>query len=87
MAGVQEINPFIVQVAPKEPTDEMTVGDFLLGSFGLAGALVLLSLVLAALFAVLLVRWNRRHPPEDDHPPSISPDAVTSDVRPSSPVR
>jgi ABC-type phosphate transport system permease subunit len=76
----QETKPFIVHVIPKEPTEEMTVGDFLLSTFSLAGALVVLSLVLAALFAILLVRWNRRHPPELDHPPSINPD--TSGDRP-----
>lgn len=84
---MQETKPFIVQVVPKEPTEEMTVGDFLVGVFGLAGALVLLSLVLAGLFAILLVRWNRRHPPEQDHLPSVSPDVVTPDGRPSSPAR
>lgn len=69
----QETKPFIVQVLPREPTEETTVGDVLLASFGLTGVLVLLSLVLAGLFAVLLVRWHKRHPPELDHPPSINP--------------
>jgi hypothetical protein len=86
MEEVQETKPFIVQIAP-QPTDEVTVGDVLLGSIGLTGALVLLSLVLAGLFAFLLVRRHRRHPPELDHPPSISPFVVETDARPSSPAR
>ena len=82
---LQEPKPFIVQVAP-QPTEEVSVGDVLLAGIGLTGALVLLSLVLAGLFAVLLVRWNKRHPPELNHPPSINPDAVT-DARPPSSAR
>ena len=70
----QNPGPMIVQVVP-QPTEELSVGDVLLASVGLTGALVLLSLVLAGLFGVLLVRWNKRHPPELDHPPSINPDA------------
>ena len=84
-SNVQETKPFIVQVAP-QPTEEVSVGDVLLAGIGLTGALVLLSLVLAGLFAVLLVRWHKRHPPELDHPPSINPD-VAADPRPSPPAR
>jgi hypothetical protein len=71
----------------REPTPEITVGDVLLGSIGLSGALTLFSLVLAGLFALLLVRWHRRHPPELDHLPSISPFAPDSNAPPSTPAR
>jgi hypothetical protein len=89
---VQQDKPIIVQLVPARPTEEVTVGDVLLASVGLTGALILLSLVLAGLFAILLVRWHKRHPPEADHLPSVSPAiplgsrAPDSTVRPSSPV-
>jgi hypothetical protein len=72
MSAVQKDGPFIVSVTP-QTKQEPTVGDVLLGSFGLTGVLVLFSLVLAGIFGWLLVRRNRRRPPELDRPPSISP--------------
>jgi hypothetical protein len=83
---VQETKPLIVHLVPT-PTREVTLGDVLLGSIGLTGALVLLSLVLAGLFAILLVRRHKRHPPELDRLPSVSPLVSESDARPSSPAR
>ena len=91
-----QTKPIIVQLV-HEPPKEVTVGDVLLGAFGLTGALILFSLVLAGLFAIVLVRRNRRRPPELDHPPSISgafvalspgsPGHSESAARPSSPAR
>ena len=65
-----QTKPIIVQLV-HEPPKEVTVGDVLLGAFGLTGALILFSLVLAGLFAIVLVRRNRRRPPELDRPPSM----------------
>jgi hypothetical protein len=67
---VQE-GPIFVRVAP-QTRQEPTVADVLIGSFGLTGVLVLFSLVLAGLFAVVLIRRNKRRPPELDRPPSIT---------------
>jgi hypothetical protein len=83
---VQQKDAIIVHLV-RQPTPEITVGDVLLGSIGLSGALALLSLVLAGMFALLLVRRHRRHPPELDHPPSISPFSPDSNAHPSSPAR
>jgi hypothetical protein len=83
---VQQTKPIIVHLVPA-PTRETTWGDVLLGSIGLTVVLMVLSLVLAGLFALLLVRRNRRHPPELDRLPPVSPFAPGSDVPPSSPVR
>ena len=67
---MQHEGAIIVRVE-RQPTPELTVGDVLLSAFSLTGALVLLSLVLAGLFAMLLVRYHRRRPIELDRPPSI----------------
>jgi hypothetical protein len=86
-----------VQTAPPEsfvvtvietPTREVTLADVIFGSFGVVGALVALALVLGAGLAVLFVLWRKRHPPEDDHMPSVSPlIEPAADGRPSYPAR
>ncbi len=77
-------NAFIVTVI-NEPAPEISFGDVILSAFGLTGALVLISLVLAGCLAFVLVSWRRRHPPERDHLPSISP-FITDPSPPSSPA-
>jgi hypothetical protein len=76
---------FVVTVI-KEPAPQITFGDVILSALGVTGVLVLLSIVLAGLFAVVLVRWRRRHPPERDHLPSVSPFIPDSTLPPSSPT-
>ena len=78
-------NAFVVTVI-KEPAPSITFGDVIIGAFGVTGVLVLISLVLAGCLAFVLVRWRRRHPPERDHLPSVSP-FTTDPTRPSSPTR
>jgi positive regulator of sigma E activity len=56
-----------------EPSAATTVAQIVLGSLGLAGFMFLASVVLGGLVAFLLVRRHRRHPPEADHLPSVSP--------------
>ena len=75
---------FVVTVI-KEPTPQITFGDVILSALGVTGVLVLLSVVLAGLFAVVLVGWRRRHPPERDHLPPVSP-FITDSTPPSSPT-
>jgi hypothetical protein len=70
----------------QQPSPQTTLGDVLLGALGVAGTLLLLALALGALLSLLLVRWNRRHPPEADHLPSVSPFASRA-LPPSSPTR
>jgi ABC-type phosphate transport system permease subunit len=68
----QDPEPFIVTVT-REPARALTLGDVILGSLGLVGVMLLASVLLGACVALLLVKWHRRHPPEDDHLPPVSP--------------
>ena len=61
----------IVQLAP-EPSPQTSFADVLIGAFGITGVLVLIALVLGAVFALLLVQWNKRHRPEEDHTPPLT---------------
>jgi hypothetical protein len=63
---------FIVTVV-QTPTKQTTLQDVVLGSLGITGVLLLLALVLGALMAGLLYVWHRRHPPEDNRLPPVSP--------------
>ena len=82
----QNPEPYIVRVV-REPVQETTVGDVILGALGLTGVLLLIALVLGAVLAFVLVRWHHRHPPEHDHLPPISPFVPDSSGPPSSPPR
>jgi len=66
----------------QEPTPEITIADVIFGSFGIVGVLVLLAVLLGGALSLLLMAWHRRHPPEDDHMPSVAP--VTSGGHPQS---
>jgi hypothetical protein len=83
----QEPRPFIVTVIPATPAPQTTVADVVVGALGITGVLVMIALVAGGLLAVLRVRWNRKHPVENDHLPSVSPVIVIGDGRPSSPTR
>lgn len=75
---------FVVTIA-QTPADEVTIADVIFGSFGLVGALAALAIVLGAALSLVLVVWNRRHRPEADHMPSVTPGLSTpvSDPRSS----
>jgi hypothetical protein len=81
----QPPDAFVVTVI-KQPAPSLTFGDVIIGAFGVTGVLVLISLVLAGCLAFVLVSWRRRHPPERDHLPSVSP-FITDSSPPSSQAR
>jgi hypothetical protein len=70
-----EPQPFIVTLA-KTPTKETTLQDVVLGALGLAGSLLLLAIVLGVVVSLVRLAWLRRHPPEEEHLPSVSPFAA-----------
>jgi hypothetical protein len=81
---LQQSQPFIVTLVP-EPTREVTIGDVIVASLGLAGALVLAAAVIGGVAALGLILWRRWHPPEGDRMPSVTP--VTPLPPPSSQAR
>ena len=74
-----QTSPLIVRLV-QEPTREITLGDVIFGSFGVVGVLVLLALIFGGALSLLLMAWNRRHPPESDHMPPVSPLIADSGV-------
>jgi hypothetical protein len=87
MVGMQQVPQAFVVTLAEKPTPQTTLGDVLLGSLGITGILVLLALVLGVLLALVLVRWHRRHPPELDHLPSVSPLIPSTKTETSSPIQ
>jgi hypothetical protein len=83
---VQNPEPYIVRVV-REPVQETTIADVIVGALGLTGVLLLIALVLGAVLAFVLVRWNHRHPPELDRLPPVSPFVPDSSGPPSSQAR
>ena len=72
LLALQNTQPFIVTVIQK-PAPQTTLADVVIASLGVVGVATIGAAVLGAVVAFLLVRWNRRHPPEADHLPPISP--------------
>lgn len=68
---MQTQQPFIVTLPP-QPADNTSLADVIVGSLGITGALVALAVALGGLVAFVLVQWHRRHPPDQDHMPSVS---------------
>lgn len=62
----------IVTISP-EPDHGMTFVDVLVGSFSITAIAILVAAILGVVLAILLIRHHRRHPPENDRLPSISP--------------
>jgi hypothetical protein len=69
---IAQSGPLIVRLV-ETPTKEITLADVIFGSFGIVGALVLTALVSGGALSLLFLAWNRRHPPESDHMPPVSP--------------
>jgi hypothetical protein len=78
--------PFVVTVV-QTPAHETTFEDVVLGSVGMTGVLLLVAIVLGGVLALLLLAWNRRHPPEDRHLPPVSPLVAGPGPRPTSQSR
>ena len=76
---------FIVTVI-KEPEPELTVGDVIIGSFGVAGALLVLALLLGIVVGLVMVAWRRWRPRNWRPMPPVSP-SWTGDGPPTSPTR
>jgi hypothetical protein len=57
----------------RPPEEEMTVADLIVGSLGVAGSLLLLSLLLGALAGAALVIWHRIRPTPWRPMPPVSP--------------
>ena len=81
----QAPDAFVVTVI-KEPERGMTAADLLIGSFGIAGGLFLVALVLGLVAGFILVVWHRLRPPEMHHLPSVSPTIAVTPPR-SNPAR
>jgi hypothetical protein len=62
----------IVTIAP-EPDHGATFVDVIVGSFAITAIAILVAVVLGVVLSYILIRWNRRHPPENDRLPPISP--------------
>jgi ABC-type phosphate transport system permease subunit len=69
---VQNPGVTIVTIAP-HPDKGMTFVDVIIGSFGITAIAIVVAAVFGAILAVVLIRWNRRHPPENDRLPSVNP--------------
>jgi ABC-type phosphate transport system permease subunit len=82
----QQPDAFIVTVI-QEPEREMTVADLIIGSLGLAGALLLLALLLGVLAGVVLVVWNRFRLANWRPMPPVSPSWSGPDGPPSARAR
>jgi hypothetical protein len=81
----QSSEPIIVTLTrDPEPSAATTITQIVVGSLGLAGFMLLASVLLGGLVALLLVRRHRRRPPEMDHLPSVSPFVQGP---PSTPIR
>jgi positive regulator of sigma E activity len=75
----------IVQIIPP-PAPQTNIADVLIGSLGITAIAVVIAAILGLVLAWLLIRWHRRHPPESDHLPSISPLVAGSPRPPTGPI-
>jgi hypothetical protein len=80
---VQKPDAYMVTVI-RAPEPEMTVGDLIIGSLGLAGTLLVVSLALGVLAGAVLVVWHRLRPAPWRPMPPVSPSIPESDLPQSS---
>jgi hypothetical protein len=62
----------IVQIAPK-PDPSLNLAEVIVESFGITAIAIIVAAVFGLVLSYVLIRWNRRHPPEQDHLPSVNP--------------
>lgn len=67
---MQSDGPLIVKLV-EQPAPEVTVGDVIIGSLGIAGVMTLSALVLGIVVGWVLIRRSRHRGIEQEHPPSI----------------
>ena len=67
---MQADGPFYVKLV-EQPAPEVTVGDVIVGSLGIAGLMTLSAVVLGLGVGWLLIRRSRHRGIEQEHPPSI----------------
>ena len=77
---------FIVTVI-QEPEPEMTVADVIVGSLGVAGALLVLALLLGVVAGAVMVLWRRWRPRNWRPMPPVSPTWSGGDGPQSTQVR
>ncbi len=84
----QKPDAYVVTII-RPPERELTVGDVIIGSLGVAGAAILAALVLGAVVGGGLVMWKRFFPKDWRPMPPVAPSlsTPTSDGRPSSQSR
>jgi ABC-type phosphate transport system permease subunit len=75
----------IVTIVP-HPDKGMSFADVIVGSFSITAIAIVVAAVFGVILAYILIRWHRRHPPEDDHLPSISP-LIAGPTQSSSKIR
>ena len=75
-----------IQKSPA-PAAEWTVADVILGSLSTAAMLLLIAIALGGVCSLVLVKWRRRFPIEQNHLPPVSPLIPDPTVRPTSQAR
>lgn len=89
----QTPTPFIVEII-RPKAEEQTIPGLIISSLGLAGVLAIAAIPLGLIAGYLLIKWNKRRPPEADHMPHVSPSFSSNNVeltdspgRPSDPAQ
>jgi hypothetical protein len=80
---LQKSDAIIVTIV-SEPAKEESVADLIIGSLGLAGALLLLALLLGLLAGAALVTWRKLRPRPWRPMPPVSPSSITDEPDPPS---
>ena len=77
----------VIVTIVSEPAKEESVADIIIGSLGLAGALLVLALLLGLMTGVLMVAWRKLRPQPWRPMPPVSPSITDETDPPSSPTR
>lgn len=77
----------VIVTIVSEPAEEESVADIIIGSLGLAGALLILALLLGILAGGAMVTWRKLRPSPWRPMPPVSPSITDEPDPPSSQVR